>query len=112
PAADPGLTPSGGGFALIVAGDAGGRGANGSPSPALLNTMLGAALAENEPRRILIWAQDLGGRPGSPASALREAARRGCTVLTRPADPWQAIERADLVYAAGGEIGLLALLAG
>ena len=41
-----------------------------------------------------------------------EATARGATVLVRPVDPWAAIGRAERVYAAGGEIAFLALLAG
>jgi capsular polysaccharide export protein len=109
--ADPGVPP-GDGFVLIVGGEEGRLGANGSPSPALLRAMLMSALAERAPHHIVVLAPDHGGRLGLPPSFLRDAASRGCSVLTRAVDRWEAIERADWVYAAGGETGFLALLAG
>jgi capsular polysaccharide export protein len=70
--------------------------------------MLAVALAENEAAAIVLLA------PGSQASRkpVEAAAARGCAVVTTPVDPWAAIERASRVYAAGGEAGFLALLAG
>jgi capsular polysaccharide export protein len=109
--ADTGL-PQGDGFVLIVGGEEGRFGANGSPSPTLLRAMLMAALAKRAPHRIVVLAPNHGGRRGLPASFLRDATLRGCTVLVRALDRWEAIERADWVYAAGGETGFLALLAG
>ena len=47
-----------------------------------------------------------------PDGFLRDAAARGCTVLTGTVDIWEAIARAEAVYTAGGENGFLALLAG
>jgi capsular polysaccharide export protein len=99
-------------IALIVAGEGGGFGGDGMPSPALLRAMLAAALAENAPSKIVVLAPDRADRNALLRGLLREAASRGCAVLTRPVDPWEAIERTDCVYAAGGEIGFLSLLAG
>jgi capsular polysaccharide export protein len=109
--ADPGLPP-GDGLALIIIGDGNKLAAKGSPSPALARAMLAVALAENPPNRIVLLAPASEGRLGFFDRLRRDAVSRGCTVLTRPLDPWQAIERADRVYAAGGETGFLALLAG
>jgi len=109
--ADPRLHP-GGGFVLIVGGEEGRFGANGSPSPALLRAMLMAALADRAPHHIVVLAPNHGDRLGLWRSFLRDATLRGCTVLMRAVDRWEAIERADWVYAAGGETGFLALLAG
>ena len=106
--ADPGL-PRRDGYALIIAGERDGFGTHNAPSTGVLGAMLAAALAENPPQRIVIVAA---GQLGSPAVVLRDAAARGCTVLTQAVDPWQAIERAGWVYAAGGEIAFLALLVG
>jgi capsular polysaccharide export protein len=100
--------PQGDGFALIAAGEGDGAGAIAAPSPAALRAMLNAALAENAPQRVVLLAR-AGGRRGA---LLRAAAARGCVVLTGEVDLWQAIERAGSVYAAGGEAGFLALLAG
>jgi capsular polysaccharide export protein len=110
-AADPEL-PRGNGLALIIIGEEYRLGVRGSPSPALLGAMLAAALAENPPHRVVLLAPEDDDRPLFLRGLQRDAIARGCTVLTRPLDPWQAIERADRVYAAGGETGFLALLAG
>ncbi len=96
--ADPGLPP-GGGFVLIVGGEEGRFGANGSPSPALLRAMLMAALAERAPHQIVVLAPDHGGRLGLPPSFLSDAASRGCSVPTRAVDRWEVIERADFAGA-------------
>ncbi len=110
-AADPEL-PRGDGLTMITTGGENRLGIRGSPSAALLGAMLAAALAENPPHRIVMLAPDDDGTHGLFRSVQRDAVARGCTVLTRPLDAWQAIERADCVYAAGGETGFLALLAG
>ena len=110
--ADPALRSRGDGFALIIAAEASGIGIEGSPSAALLGAMLASALAENAPHRIVLLAFDDYNRGSLPRGVLRHAASRGCTVVTQPVDPWKAIERAERVYAAGGETGFLALLAG
>lgn len=96
--ADP-VLPRRDGFALIIA--------DGSSSPALRRAMLDGALAETPPKQIVLWA-----RHGTEPGFLRDGAARGCTVLTEAVDPWEAVARAATVYAAGGEIGFLALLAG
>jgi capsular polysaccharide export protein len=93
------------GFALILTG------ANGSRS-APLSAMLSAAMAENPPDQIALLASNAEGQLGAPPSFAREAAAQGCIVLIRPADLWEAIQRAGAVYTAGGEAGFLALLAG
>jgi capsular polysaccharide export protein len=100
------------GFVLMLAGESGGLGANGAPSRPILAGMLAAALVEHEARQVVILAPEMVGRLNPPAGFLSDAAARGCTVLTRPVDLWEAVERAACVYAAGGETGFLALLAG
>ena len=70
--------------------------------------MLAAALAENPPQQ----GRDPDLRPRRPRGVLADATSRGASVITRPVDPWAAIARAERVYAAGGETGFLALLAG
>jgi capsular polysaccharide export protein len=110
-AADPKL-PRGDGLALIIMGEDNRLGVTAAPSPALLSAMLAAALAENPARRVVLLASDDDGRLSFPRGLREDALARGCTVLTHPLDPWQAIERADRVYAAGGETAFLALLAG
>jgi len=99
------------GFALIVAGGKNKLEANGPDLPTL-RAMLAAALAENRPDQITLVAPGFKGGLGALHTVLSEAASQGCTVLSRPVDLWEAIERADCVYAAGGETGFLALLAG
>src|SRR5215472_3362526 len=99
-------------FLLIIAGESGGFGANGAPSAPVLAAMLDAALAEHHPGQVVILAPEMDGRLGPPARFLSDATARGCTVITRRVDPWEAVERAACVYAAGGETGFLALLAG
>jgi capsular polysaccharide export protein len=99
----PGEFPSGDRVALVDAG-----GAGTPPSAAVLRTMLAAALAENAPRQVVILASD----HVAPRGVLTDAISRGATVITRPVDPWAAIARVQRVYAAGGEAGFLALLAG
>ncbi len=99
-------------FALIIAGEGGGLGADRVPSLTLLHAMLAAALAEHAPHDIVLLAPGPDKRRGFLPSFMRAAASRGCTVVPRPIDPWRAIERADCVYTAGGETGFLALLAG
>jgi capsular polysaccharide export protein len=100
------------GFGLIIAREEDRFGTNNAPSPAVLEAMLAAALAEHHPRQIVIVAAGFSGRLGSVPALLKDAAARGCTVLPQAVDPWEAIERAGCVYAAGGEIAFLALLAG
>jgi capsular polysaccharide export protein len=109
-AADPGL-PRLDGLVLIIAGERGGF-ANRPPSPGVLGAMLTAALAEHSPRQIVILAASTTDQRRRLSSLLMGAAAHGCTVLTRAVDPWEAIGRAAYVYAAGGETGFLALLAG
>ena len=99
----PGEFPSGDRIALV---DAGGTGP--PPSAAVLRTMLAAALAENSPQKVAILTSD----HVAPRGVLADATSRGASVIARPVDPWAAIARVERVYAAGGEIGFLALLAG
>ena len=80
----------------------------GALPDAVLRTMLAAALAQNRADKVVI----LGGHSLARSNVLADAATRGATVLARPVDPWAAISRAERVYAAGGETGFLALLAG
>jgi capsular polysaccharide export protein len=94
--------------ALVVAGEAG---ADDPPLPQRVEAMLDAALAENGAGKVVMLMPS-----GRDRRSLRpvadKAAACGAVVLTRPVDPWAAIERAARVYVAGGETGLLALLAG
>ena len=99
-------------FLLLIAGERGGFGANGAPSVALLAAMLDAALVEYRPPQVVILAPEMDRRPGPRARLLSDATERGCTVIPYTIDPWEAVERAACVYAAGGETGFLALLAG
>ncbi len=99
----PGEFPSGDGIALVDA-----EGTGTPPSAAVLRTMLAAALTENAPRQVVILTSD----HVVPRGVLADATTRGSSVITRPVDPWAAIARAERVYAAGGETGFLALLAG
>src|SRR5215472_7717998 len=104
--------PRRGNFLLLIASESGGFGANGAPSAAVLAAMLNAALVEYRPRQVVILAPEMDRRSGPRARFLSDATARGCTVITGTIDPWQAVERAACVYAAGGETGFLALLAG
>jgi capsular polysaccharide export protein len=97
-----GELPAEDGFVLV---DAMGT---GPIAASVLRTMLQAALAENAARKVVILAP----HPFARSDLLADAIARGATVLARPVDPWAAIVRAERVYAAGGEIGFLALLAG
>jgi capsular polysaccharide export protein len=110
-AAHPGL-PRSDRIALVIADEGKGFGAHRSPSPALLRDMLDAASARYPPQRIWLLAPNQGARRGHLSGIFGDAASKGCTVLTRPVDRWEAIERADCVYTAGGETGFLAVLAG
>ena len=108
--ADRGL-PRRGSYAFIL-GDGIWGNANGSASLDLLNAMLVAASAETASEQIVLAVPgDAGGRR-LPAGFLKDTAARGCTVLTGTVNIWEAIARAEAVYAAGGEAGFLALLAG
>src|SRR5579875_3764820 len=79
--------------------------------PPLVAAMLAAAFAENAAGRIIVLAPARRGRRAL-RPLLEGAAARGALILTRPVDPWAAIERAARGYVAGGETGFLALLAG
>ena len=108
--ADRGL-PRRGSYAFIL-GDGIWGNANGSASLDLLNAMLVAASAETASEQIVLAVPgDAGGRR-LPAGFLKDTAARGCTVLTGTVNIWEAIARAEAVYAAGSEAGFLALLAG
>jgi capsular polysaccharide export protein len=80
----------------------------GTPSAAVLDTMLNQTLAESPPRAIVIVVA-----AETVASPMVSAAvTRGCRVLTGPVDPWRVATAARCVYTTGGEAGFLALLAG
>ena len=98
----PGEFPSGDCIALV---DVGGTGP--PPSAAVLGTMVAAALAENPPQKVVILTSG-----HVPRGVLADATSCGSSVISRPVNPWAAIARAERVYAAGGETGFLALLAG
>jgi capsular polysaccharide export protein len=108
--ADCGL-PRGGSLALIL-GDRNWDSASGSSSLELLYAMLAAARAENASQQPVLVAPNPSGCRRLPAGFLRDAAARGCTVLTGTLDIWEAVARARSVYTTGGETGFLALLAG
>jgi len=108
--ADSGL-PRGGSYALIL-GDSNWDSSSGSSSLELLYAMLAAARAENASQQPVLVAPNPAGRRRLPASFVRDAAARGCTVLTETLDIWEAVARVRWVYTAGGETGFLALLAG
>lgn len=110
--AENGLPPGNGRFALIVAGEGAGLSAKKAPSPALLRLILSAALVEHAPHDIILLVPDPNLRLGFLRGFIRDAVPRGCTLVTCPVDPWEAIERSDCVYTVGGETGFLALLAG
>jgi capsular polysaccharide export protein len=76
---------------------------------AAADAMLNAALARSVADKIALVTA--GGR-SLPRHLAETAAARGCSVVAGPVDPWRVIERARWVYAAGGETGFLALLAG
>ena len=95
--------PPGEGIALVDAGRTG-----RSPSAPVLRAMLAAALAENPAHKVVVLAPDRRAR----RALLADAAQRGASIVTGPVDPWPALARAERVYAAGGETGFLALLAG
>jgi capsular polysaccharide export protein len=83
----------------------------GAPDEGLRGAMIDAALAENPPKEIVIAAAGL--RPGARLQArLAAAVAQGATVVAEPLDPWAALDRAERVYSAGGELGFLALLTG
>ena len=102
--ADPGL-PRAGKYALMTFESSG-------STPALLRAMLAAAMAETAPQQTLILAPKRTNSRGDPTGFLKDAAARGCTVLTGAVDIWEAVTRARCVYTAGGETGFLGLLAG
>jgi capsular polysaccharide export protein len=105
-----GALPHGDGYALVVLDDP--VVADGEPAAeAVLAGMLDTALAEHPPDRVIVLPPGVGAhhRLGAMLSA---AAARGAIVVAPPVDPWTAIDHAERVYTAGGEIGFLALLAG
>ncbi|MGE5270008.1 MAG: hypothetical protein ACM3JG_10100 [Thiohalocapsa sp.] len=85
-----------------------------APPDAVLAAMLDAAQRDNRPERLVILAP-LGeldiARPRL-RPRLAAAAASGATIVETPVDPWRLLDGAARVYTAGGEIGLLALLAG
>lgn len=98
-----GAAAAGDAMALVIANEA-----NPYCSPAIIEAMLAAALAENPPNQVILLA--------AAQSCLRRiveaAAARGCAIIDRPVDPWALIGRSQQVYCAGGETGFLALIAG
>ena len=106
--------PAGDGYAVVVLAEpalaADSRGRDILPSDGVLAAMLKTALLDNPADRAVILA------PGAIGhrlrSSLADAAARGAVIISRPLDPWLILDRAARVYSAGGEIGLLALLAG
>jgi capsular polysaccharide export protein len=93
------------GIALIIADE-------GSPTPAIRERMLQAALAEYPADRVAVVMPAAAVRPGSLPASLADLAHGGGIIVTRPIDPSDALDRAESVYTAGGETGFLALLAG
>lgn len=85
-------------FRLAIASRSSMRGTAPPPSVAVLRTMLAAALTENPPQKVVILASD----HGAPRRAFADATLRGGAVITRSVDPWEAIARAERLYAAGG----------
>ncbi len=104
-----GALPMGEGCALVLLAEPPVAETDRAVSEAVIHRMLDAALAENPAERVIIFALQKDHRRGA---ALKAAAARGATVVVEPVDPWAAIDRAQPVYSAGGEIGFLALLAG
>jgi capsular polysaccharide export protein len=103
--------PPGGAHILVMLDEPAVADMDGAPDEGLRGAMIDAALAENPPQEIVIAAAGL--RPGARLQArLAAAAARGAAVITEPLDPWAALDSAERVYSAGGEIGFLALLAG
>jgi capsular polysaccharide export protein len=76
---------------------------------AAADAMLNAALARSPADKIVLV---VGAGRSLPRRLTETAAARGCAVVVASVDPWRVIERARRVYAAGGETGFLALLAG
>jgi len=95
--------PSGDGYALVALGERAG-------ADTVEKNMLETALAENAADRIIVLAPAT--IPPRLAAALDRAAASGAIVVREPLDAWAALDRAARVYAAGGETGFLALLAG
>jgi capsular polysaccharide export protein len=98
-----GQLPRGDELAFVAANEPQLSGAAG-----ILEKMLAAALSEFPSKKIVLLAS----AESSPRALLAAAATRGCTIVDRPVDPWAVIERAQCVYASGGEIGWLAVIAG
>ena len=107
---DPRL-PSGS-YALIDLGGGDWAGAIGSPFPDTLIAMLAAARAQYPSHRTAILVASPERRRDLPPGFLTASAAQGCIVLPGTADIWRALNGAETVYTAGGEIGFLALLAG
>jgi len=101
---DASVLPGRGAFVFIEAGDGREIGA------AMLPAMLEKALARHPPERIVILAGIAAKANGIPA--LSAAAGRGVTVIGSQLDPWLLLDRAEAIYTAGGDLGLLGMLAG
>ena len=104
-----GALPMGEGCALVLLAEPPVAETDRAVSEAVIHRMLDAALAENPAERVIIFALQKDHHRGA---TLKAAAARGATVVAQPVDPWAAIDLAQRVYSAGGEIGFLALLAG
>ncbi len=104
------VLPAGGGMALVVLAEPAVPESAAAPSDAIIAAMLAAALAENPPDRVMILAPATPGR--RLPSPLAAAAARGVKIIAGPVDPRALFDRTVRVYTVGGEIGLLALLAG
>jgi capsular polysaccharide export protein len=102
--------PAGDGDALVVLAEPMVSGNAGATSEAVLVAMLDAALGKYPAERVVVLAP----RRAQPrlGAALAAAAARGARILSSVIAPLPAVERATEVYSSGGEIGLLALLAG
>ncbi|MBV8492092.1 MAG: hypothetical protein JO162_01280 [Alphaproteobacteria bacterium] len=105
-----GLLPEGD-HALVVLAEPVIPGGYPAPTEDILVAMLDAALAEHPPQRVILLASPRASR-GLVRDKITAAASRGARVMSDAINPWAALDRAEEVYCAGGEIGILALLLG
>ena len=103
--------PRGDGYALVAIADRPVAGSDPALARAASEQMVQAALDENRPDRVVVFAPARAQR-GPLGRTLEDAAARGATVITQPVDAWTVLDRAERVYTVGGETGFLALLAG
>lgn len=104
-----GELPAGDGYTVVLLAEPAVADTGTPPREAALAAMLDCALAENPADRLVIVAPDPIGEALRPS--LVAAATGGAAIISRPLDPWLLLDRAARVYSAGGEIGLLALIA-